>query len=200
MPRRGRRTCGRLCGNRRPCWLRRYRRTHRRLGNRWTGRSRDLRRLRGRNNDGLWNHCGRRSNRRFRFDGTRSRCGWAARLRNYRGGWRRDRSGRGRGSYDGWLHSSSPGGCFFRCFIRYRLLFGLRLGFGDCAKMLAHLYCSFHIDRTGVRFFLGNPGFGQIVNDSLCLDLELASQFVDSDLIRIGHCPPGPLLFPVLFV
>ncbi len=49
-----------------------------------------------------------------------------------------------------------------------------------------------------MRFFLGDAGFGQIVDDGLCLNLELASQFVDSDLIRIGHCPPGRLLVSVL--
>ena len=68
----------------------------------------------------------------------------------------------------------------------------------SCAKMLAHFYRGCDLDRTGMRLFLGDAGFGQIVNDGLCLDLELASQFVDSDLIRIGHCPPGRLLFSVL--
>jgi hypothetical protein len=77
-------------------------------------------------------------------------------------------------------------------------LFRLHFGFGDGAKMLAHSYGGFYIDRAGMRFFLGNAGFGQIVNDGLCLDLKLASQFVDSDLIRIGHCPPGRLLVSVL--
>jgi hypothetical protein len=74
----------------------------------------------------------------------------------------------------------------------------LCFGFRDGAKMLAHPDCGFHIDRAGMRFFLGNAGVGQIVDDGLCLDLEFASQFVDSDLIRIGHCPPGRLLFSVL--
>jgi len=64
--------------------------------------------------------------------------------------------------------------------------------------MLAHLYSGFYIDRAGMRFLFSNAGFGQIVNDGLCLDLELASQFVDSDLIRLGHCPPGRLLFSLL--
>jgi hypothetical protein len=77
-------------------------------------------------------------------------------------------------------------------------LLGLNLGFGGGAKMLAHLHSGFYLDRAGMRFFLGNAGFGQIVDDGLCLDLELASQFVDSDLIRIGHCPPGRLLVSVL--
>jgi hypothetical protein len=103
-----------------------------------------------------------------------------------------------RSSNRGGLHASRSGGCIFRRFIRYCLLFGLCLCFGDCAKVLAHLYRGFYLDRAGMRLFLGNAGFGQIVNDGLCLDLELASQFVDSDLVRIGHCPPGRLLFSVL--
>jgi hypothetical protein len=70
--------------------------------------------------------------------------------------------------------------------------------FGERAKVFAHFYRGFYFDRTGVRFFLGNAGLGQIIDDGLGLDLELASQFVDSDLIRIGHCPPGRLLFSVL--
>jgi hypothetical protein len=64
--------------------------------------------------------------------------------------------------------------------------------------MLANLYSGFYLNRAGVRFLLGNAGFRQIVDDGLCLDLKLASQFVDSDLIRIGHCPPGRLLVSVL--
>jgi hypothetical protein len=77
-------------------------------------------------------------------------------------------------------------------------LFGRRFRVGECAKMFAHFYRGFYFDRAGMRLFLGNAGFGQIVNDGLCLDLELASQFVDSDLVRIGHCPPGRLLVSVL--
>jgi hypothetical protein len=103
-----------------------------------------------------------------------------------------------RRSNRGGFHASRSSGRIFRCFIRYCLLFGRHFRFGECAKMLAHLYGGFHLDRTGVRFLLGNAGFGQIVNDGLCLDLELASQFVDSDLVRIGHCPPGRLLVSVL--
>jgi hypothetical protein len=64
--------------------------------------------------------------------------------------------------------------------------------------MLAHLYGGFHFDGTGVRLFLGDPGFRQIIDNRLGLYFEFASQFVDSDLIRIGHCPPGRLLVSVL--
>jgi hypothetical protein len=77
-------------------------------------------------------------------------------------------------------------------------LFRFRFRIGERAKVIAHSYSSFFLNRAGVRLFLGNSGVGQIVNDGFCLDLEFASQFVDSDLIRIGHCPPGRLLFSVL--
>jgi hypothetical protein len=120
----------------------------------------------------------------------------AARLGNNRSGGRRNH-GR-RWSYYSGFHASRSGGCFFRRLIRYRLLFGLCLCVGDCAKVLAHLYRGGHFYRARMRFLLGNAGFGQIVDDGLCLDLQLASQFVDSDLVRIGHCPPGRLLFSVL--
>ncbi len=98
----------------------------------------------------------------------------------------------------GGFHASRSGGCVFRCFIRYCFLFGRCFLFGECAKVIAHFYRGFYLNRAGMRLLLGNAGFGQIVNDGLCLDLELASQFVDSDLVRIGHCPPGRLLVSVL--
>jgi hypothetical protein len=110
----------------------------------------------------------------------------------------RNRSRGRRSGNRGGLHASRSGGCVFRCLIRYCFLFGCYFRFGQRAKVLAHLYRGFYLDRAGVRLLLGNAGFGQIVNDGLCLDLELASQFVDSDLVRIGHCPPGRLLFSVL--
>jgi len=109
----------------------------------------------------------------------------------------RNRGSRRRGNHGG-LHASRSGGCVLRRFIRYCFLFGRCFLFCECAKVFAHFYRGFYLDRTGMRFFLGNAGFGQIVNDGLCLDLELASQFVDSDLVRIGHCPPGRLLVSVL--
>jgi hypothetical protein len=111
---------------------------------------------------------------------------------------RRWNHGRRRRSYGGGLYARRSGGCVFRRLISYGLLFGFRLRFGEGAKMLAHLYRGFYLDRAGMRFFLGNAGLGQIVDDGLGLDLEFARQFVDSDLIRIGHCPPGRLLVSVL--
>jgi hypothetical protein len=179
-------------------WRKRNGWTRRRLANGWAWRGRNLGRLCGWNNHRLRNHRRRRSRRRLRFDAARRRRGRAARLGNNRSGRRWSRGRRRHRSHHSGLHASSAGGCVFSCFIGYRLLFGFGFGFGDCAKVLAHFYRGGYFNRAGMRLFLGNAGFGQIVNDGLCLDLELASQFVDSDLVRIGHCPPGRLLFSVL--
>lgn len=185
------------CG-RSSCWRRRNRLTHRRLGNNWTRCGNNLRGLRGWNDHRLWNcHYRRRSGYGLRFHGARSRrsgADWFSNNRNQEWGYH----GRRRWSCHSRLHARGSGRRIFRRLIRYRLVLGLRLGLSDRAKMLAHLYRGFHFNRTGMRFLLGDSSFGQIVNDGLCLNLEFASQFVDSDLIRIGHCPPGPLLFPVL--
>lgn len=45
-----------------------------------------------------------------------------------------------------------------------------------------------------MSLFLRYAGFRQIVDNCLCLDFEFTRQLIDSDLIRIGHCPPGKLL------
>jgi hypothetical protein len=76
----------------------------------------------------------------------------------------------------------------------------LGLGFGDRAKMFAHSYRGGYFNGTGVRFFLGYASLGQIVNNRFCLDLELASQFINTNLIRICHCPPGRLLLLAILV
>jgi hypothetical protein len=164
-----------------------------------TWRGRNLLRLSGWNSRGLWNNWRRGRRRSLCFDswsGRRNRLAWRG---NHRSGWtgnhgwrRRGRSGRCG------LHARHSGSGFLRCFIRYCLLFRFRFRVGQRAKVFAHSYGGFYFNRTGMRFFLGNSGFRQIINDGLRLDLELASQFVDSDLIRIGHCPPGPLLVPAL--
>jgi hypothetical protein len=184
--------CNSRSGRRR----RRNGRSHRRLGNGRAGRGRNLRGLSGRNRHGFGN-CGWRSCR-LCLDSDHRRRSRTARLGNNRSGrWDHGWSRRRRRHHCG-LQASQSRGRFLRCLICYRFLFGLRFGFRQRAKMLAHLYRGFYLDRAGMRFFLGNAGFGQIVNDGLCLDLKLASQFVDSDLIRIGHCPPGRLLVSVL--
>ena len=191
--------CGRLRGCRRSLrWRSRNRRTRRRLGNGWAWRWRTLRGLRGWNDRRPWNGWSRSRRCGFSFDrACRRRCR-TARFGDSRSGWMRNRWRSRRRSDCGGLHASRSGGCFFRCFIRYCFLFGRCFLFGECAKVIAHFYRGFYLNRAGMRLLLGDAGFGQIVNDDLCLDLELASQFVDSDLVRIGHCPPGLLLVSVL--
>ena len=198
MARGPRRGCGRLRSSGSLLWRRRNGWTRRRPGNNRAWHRRNLCRLGRRNDHRLRNCRSRRRHRGLGFDGARRRRDRAARLGNNGSGRWRNHGRRRRRSYHGGLHASRSGGGFFRSFIRYRFLFGLCLRFGNFAKVLAHFYRGGYINRAGVCFFLGNPGFGQIVDDGLCLDLEFASQFVDSDLNRIGHCPPGRLLFPVL--
>jgi hypothetical protein len=74
------------------------------------------------------------------------------------------------------------------------------IGFGDGTKMFAHFYRGGYFNGTGMRFFLGYASLGQIVNNRFCLDLELASQFINTNLIRICHCPPGRLLLLAILV
>jgi hypothetical protein len=173
--------------------------TRRRLGRNWAWRGRNLCRLH------RWNDCRFGNGRRRRsyhsglcFHLACRRRGRVDRLGDNRRRRRRNHGRRWRRSYHGGLHAGRSGGSFFRCLIGNCLLLGLYFRFGGCAKVLAHSYSGLHFDRTGMRFFLGNPGFGQIVNNGFCLNLELASQFVNSDLIRICHCPPGRLLLSVL--
>jgi hypothetical protein len=181
-PRRNSWTSGRFC---RLDDSRAWRRRNLRGLYRWNGR-----RLRNRNG---WSR-----RRRLCFDGAGRRRGRAARHGNNRSGRRWNRGRRRRRSYGSGFHTGRSCGCFLRRFIRYGLLFRSRFRIRERTKMLAHLDRGLYFDRTGMRFFLGNAGLGQIVDDGLGLYLQLASQFVDSDLIRIGHCPPGRLLLSLL--
>ena len=128
---------------------------------------------------------GRRSRYHRRSDNNRSR------RRNYNGRWRR-------GSNHRRLHARCFGGCFFRGLFRYGVFLSGDLSFGHIAEMFAHPYGGVDIDGTRVGLFLGNAGFRQIIDDRLGLDLELARQFVDADLIRFCHCPPGLLLATIV--
>ena len=180
-------------------WWRRWNwRARRRLGNNRARRRRSLYRLRRWNGRRLWNNWRWSWRRGFCFDGVCRGGSRAARRGNSRSGMWRGHGRRRWRSYDCGLHASRAGRGFLRCLIRYRLLFRRCFFIGERAKVFAHLYRGFYFNRAGVRFFLGDSGFRQIVDDRLRLDLEFASQFVDSDLIRIGHCPPGRLLLFVL--
>jgi hypothetical protein len=175
MARSRRSGCGRpwLCHSRRLRWRwrRRNRWPRRRLDHNWAGHGSNLRWLRRWNDDRLWNNWRRRRHHGPCFDGARRRRDRAARLGSNRSGRWNHRCSRRRGSNHSRLHASRSGGCVFRSLIRNSLLFGLDFGFGGGAEMLAHLHRGFYLDRAGMRFFLGNAGFGQIVDDGLCLDL-----------------------------
>jgi hypothetical protein len=53
--------------------------------------------------------------------------------------------------------------------------------------VLADFFRNVRGNGTGVRFLFGDAVPGQQVNNGLGLDLQLASQLVDSDLIDVGH-------------
>ena len=84
---------------------------------------------------------------------------------------------------------------------------GLRLGHGDgSVGLAAHRgagatlhslpdYFSHRlINGAGVRLFFCDACFRQIVEDRPCFDLEFAGQFVDANLICVGHRPRGSFL------
>ena len=174
-------------------------RTHRRLGHHRGWRWSSLRGLHRGNDRRLGNYRSCRSRRyRLGLNGAWRRRRRPARHGHHGRGWRRDHLGGRRRSCRSGLQARRTGGRFLCRFIRNRLLFGCYFGVGQRAKMIAHSYRGLYFNRARMGLFLGNAGLGQIVNDGLCLDLELASQFVNSDLVRICHCPPGRLLFFLL--
>ncbi len=59
--------------------------------------------------------------------------------------------------------------------------------FGRSQNLLAHLFGDIRGDRARVRFLFRDPIPDQQVNNGFGLDLEFAGQFIDSDLIYVGH-------------
>lgn len=55
--------------------------------------------------------------------------------------------------------------------------------------MLAHQFGVGEIERARVRLLLGDAYLRQVVDQDLGLDLQLAGQFIDANLICIGHEP-----------
>jgi hypothetical protein len=78
--------------------------------------------------------------------------------------------------------------CRFLCFLlRLGRRFRLGLRFRNALNLLAHFLGDVHRNRTRVRLLFRDAEPGQKVNDRFGLDLQLAGQFVDSDLIRVAH-------------
>jgi hypothetical protein len=75
----------------------------------------------------------------------------------------------------------------FRFLVRFCRSFGGGFGVGQRAEMGAQFFRDIHRNRTRVRLFFGDAEPGQKVNNRLRLDLEVAREFVDPDLIRAGH-------------
>jgi hypothetical protein len=103
-------------------------------------------------------------------------------------GRRRGNRRRGRGLCSTGALRSFCGG-FLRYF--FRSFGGFRGGFGfrQILKVLAHSFSGVNINGTGVRLFFFDAGFRQIIYDCLGLDLEVAGQFVDANLICVWHRP-----------
>jgi hypothetical protein len=152
-------------------------------------------------------HTDRRRSRRLRNNlrnaggGARGNCGVGSRSRglsHWRGGrnWCRSSRLHGCGSGCARLRGHSRGGrphpsglCrSFLCFLlRLRGRFRLSFGFRDSLNCLANFLGYVDGNRARVRFFLGDTKTRQKVNDRFGLDLQFTGQFVDSDLIRVGH-------------
>ena len=55
--------------------------------------------------------------------------------------------------------------------------------------MGANFFGGSKIDRTRVGLLLGDAGLGQIVENGLGLYFQVARQFVNADLVGVGHSP-----------
>jgi hypothetical protein len=160
----------------------------------WRPHGRPGRCRNGRNRRNFWRLRRRRSNRLcnrwWRRRGNRWLCFHNRSNRRRRRWWRglnwlrRNRSRRWRGNHGMWrwrrrsdsnrrgrFHARRSGCGFPGCLIRYFFLFRGNFRIGKSAEMFAYLYRCGYFNRAGVRFFLGNTGLGQVIDDCLCLDL-----------------------------
>ena len=119
-------------------------------------------------------HGRRSSSRSGRFHGGRS---YRTRLR---------RSGSGGRPHPCRLYSS-----IFRFFFRLCCGFRLSFGFRDPLNRFANFFRDIDRNRARMRFLFRDAESGQKINDGLGLDLQLAGQLVDSDLICVGHSSFG---------
>jgi hypothetical protein len=141
----------------------------------------------------LRRRCGRSTNRTSRRSSRRTRSGNCRSSRRYgrsrwrrrpRSRWRRGRSSRGRSS-----RGRSSRGRRTQCRLFRSGLGRFRRGLlvGELVEMLAHQFGMLDVERTRVRLLFGDADFRQVLDQYLRLDLKLASEFVNSDLIGICH-------------
>jgi hypothetical protein len=76
---------------------------------------------------------------------------------------------------------------FLRFFVRFGSRFRLCFFFGGALNLFAHFFRDVRGDRARVRLLFRDAIPRQQVNDGFRLDLEFAGQFVNSDLIYVGH-------------
>lgn len=145
-------------------------------GRNWARRKRRRGRLYRRN----WWRC---SGGRARWRGRR--CDGSRDMRDRRGyRWRRNGSGssrfrrRGRWRCRPGLRGGDFGGLFG---------FGSRFFVGEILEVLPGEFGVSDVDRTRVGLLLGNADFRQIVDEDFCLDFQLASELIDSNLIGVRH-------------
>jgi hypothetical protein len=157
-----------------------------------SGRSRcRCSRLRG----SRWRNNWRRSGNLRRHRSSRSgrlRYNWFCRGRSRNRGRARFRSNwrHARLRYCRWRSRPHPRGLcsrVLRFFFRFDSRFYLRFLLSGSQNLFAHFLRDILGDRARVRLLLRDAIPRQQVNDGLSLDLQFAGQFVNSDLIYVGH-------------
>ncbi len=158
---------------------------------------------RGRHGWSCRNRSGAGSRRRSRgsrnewFSGNSAGCRWCGSRRSglcnndwwsgsgRRGGFRRGGSGPHARSFGGGILRDLFGDCGF---------FGGDFGVSELLEMFFYFFGGGDFNRAGVSLFFGDANFREIVEDRLSLDLEVAGQFVDANLIGVGHRARGSFL------
>jgi len=87
----------------------------------------------------------------------------------------------------GWLHPRGLRRRVFRFFLRLSSCFGVRFFFGHALNLFAHFLRDVSGNGARVRLLFRYAIPRQQVNDGFRLDLQFTGQFVDSDLIYVGH-------------
>lgn len=77
------------------------------------------------------------------------------------------------------------GGPRWFCLRSYFCSFSRSFLFNKLLKVLPHQYGVLDIERTGMRLFIIDANFRQVINQDFGLDLEFPRQFVNADLIGI---------------